>query len=86
MSVNAGVRVLQQVTPRGRAPPHLWERAEPPEGGEDVFHLPSIFLFLPWCPQLEGIWAPAAPRHIKTQRSKEKCGEEEREEEERERN
>lgn len=85
MSVNAGVRVLQQVTPRGRAPPHLWERAEPPEGGEDVFHLPSIFLFLP-CPQLEGIWAPAAPRHIKTQRSKEKCGEEEREGEERERN
>lgn len=63
-------------------PPHLWERA--PEGGEDVFHLASIFLFLPWCPQLEGIWAPPAPRHIKTPRSK--CGEEEREEEERERN
>lgn len=35
---------LRQVAPRGRAP--LGETANPQQGGEGVFHLPSIPLFL----------------------------------------
>lgn len=35
-------------------PPHLWGSAPPLEGGEDVFHPPSIFLLLV-APQLERI-------------------------------
>lgn len=47
---------------------HLWGSAKPPEGGEDVFHLASIFLLplsRPGVPSWRGSGLPRLPFTLK---------------------